>query len=220
MLKRYTDYTTKELANVTEEELQRLIEIECMREGVSVFVVKPKYMELPELPEQDVIVYKVGDFKFTDEEEANKIIELLQGSKSLCILDYEFGFGCEKKYVEPIKNKHKIEEIQAYSKQKYDDAKYAIKERIKLEEQNKSLREKYRKEKEPYEEIKEAVMNAYHEALYEEDKYEAAKSVYQKYLSLSNGDSDTATNFFEQTSYSEYLERIKEELKDGTHTEL
>ena len=38
MLKRYTDYTTKELANVTEEELQRLIEIECMKEGVSSFL--------------------------------------------------------------------------------------------------------------------------------------------------------------------------------------
>lgn len=210
MLKRYTDYTTKELANVTEEELQRLIEIECMREGVSVFAVEPKLMLLPEIPETDAVVYEIGSFSFTDEEEAKKLLELLKNFKSHCELDYEYGYSYRKKYIKPSKCKYGIDEIQAYSKPRYDEVKYAIKEREKLEEHNASMREKYKKEKEPYEEIKATVMDAYREALREEEKFITANSIYQKYLSLSNGDVTTADNFFNQTSYSEYLERIKE----------
>lgn len=210
MLKRYTDYTMQELANITGEELQRLIEIECMREGVSVFAVEPKLMTLPELPESDAVVYEIGSFSLTDEEEAKKLLELLKSFKSHCELDYEYGYGYQKKYVKPSKCKYGIDEIQAYSKLKYDEAKYVIKEREKLEEQNASMREKYEKEKEPYEGIKATVMDAYYEALREEERFITANGIYQKYLSLSNGDASTADNFFNQTSYSEYLERIKE----------
>lgn len=220
MLKRYTDYTTKELANVTEEELQRLIEIECMKEGVSSFITPPKYINIPEVPEPDMVVYEVGNFRFSDEEEANKLVELLKTFKSHCELDYEYGFGYEKRYVKPIKYSRNIEERLAYSKESYDAAKYAIRERDKIKEKNETMKNKYNQEKEPYDEIKGIVMDAYQEALYEEEKYEIAKSVYLKYLSLSNNDVEVAENFFKGTSYSEYLERIREELKDGTHTEL
>ena len=66
-MKRLTDYTNKELSMLTEEKIAKLIDIECMSEGVPLSITpKPILKEIPEIQKPTTEVFSVDNYYFTN----------------------------------------------------------------------------------------------------------------------------------------------------------
>ena len=213
-MKRYEDYTTKELANLTEEEIKTLIEIECMVNGIAACYEKPDLKPIEELPQPDIEVFEVCDIKFLDKEEAIALLELIRNSKSIVITDYDYSVGYSERYVKPDTDCATLSSSKYYSKEAYDSMKEAIKCKKEAEQHNREMTEIYNKRMEEYRKLESEVNSAVYEAVAEESKFNYAKSVFERYVSMADGNIDVAKNFFEKTEYSYLLPRI---LEEGTY---
>jgi hypothetical protein len=59
-MKRLSEYTNEELINLTKEEYDELIDLECMYSGAPLSIETPTYKELPSIPEPEVALYQVA----------------------------------------------------------------------------------------------------------------------------------------------------------------
>ena len=210
-MKRYTDYTTKELANLTEEEIKTLIEIECMVNGIATCYEKPDLKVVEKLPQPDIEVFEVCDIKFIDKEEAIALLELIRNSKSIVRTDYDYSVGYSERYVKPYTDCATLSSSKYYSKELYDSMKETAKRKSEAEKHNREITEVYNERMEEYRKLESEVNSAVYEAVAEESKFEYAKKVFERYVAMSDGNIDVAKNFFNNTEYSYLLDRILEE---------
>lgn len=215
MLKRYKEYSNKEMAAMSQEDIEKLIDIECMVNGVTPLTVEPVNIEVPEIPEPDVQVYCINADKmfFTDFEEAKAIADLINRSKSIVDTNYDYLAGYNKRYIIKNRNVAVVETEHYYSKEEYDQLKDTMISAEKTKEKNKSIMDEYKNLTSEYRDLRESVINAYNNALYERACYQNAKNVYLKYLSISNGDKGVANEYFETTDFSKYLKEILEDIE-------
>lgn len=211
MMKRYTDYTTKELANLTDEEIKTLIEIECMVNGISTCYEKPDLKPVEKLPQPDIEVFEVCDIKFLDKEEAIALLELIRNSKSIVRTDYDYSVGYSERYVKPDTDCATLSSSKYYSKEAYDSMKETARRKSEAEKHNREITEVYNERMEEYRKLESEVNSAVYEAVAEESKFEYAKKVFERYVSMSDGNIDVAKNFFNNTEHSYLLDRILEE---------
>lgn len=210
-MKRYTDYTTKELANLTEEEIKTLIEIECMVNGIATCYEKPDLKTVEKLPQPDVEVFEVCDIKFLDKEEAIALLELIRNSKSIVRTDYDFSGGYSERYVKPDTDYATLSSSKYYSKEAYYSMKETARRKSEAEKHNRKIMEVYNERMEEYRKLESEVNSAVYEAVAEESKFDYVKKVFERYVAMSDGNIDVAKNFFNNTEYSYLLERILEE---------
>lgn len=214
MLKRYVDYSNKELAAMSDSDISKLIDIECMVNGVTPLVAEPAQIERIEVSEPDVQVFHVEaqDCLFTDMEEAKVVADLINNCKSRVTTSYDYDIGYEYKY---IKRENKLATIDTefqFSKEVFDQCKGSIMSNKKIDSKNKELVQELRNHNSEFNGLRDSVINAYNSAVFERAKYLNAKKVYMSYLDISDGDEDVAKKFFKETEFSEYLEEIIEDV--------
>lgn len=84
-MKGITEMTEQEILALTEEDVQKLIKLRMMEEGIKI-MDKPEVPELFEIEPADLKVFTIPFFEgyaFTDMEEANAVAEALRNAKTL-----------------------------------------------------------------------------------------------------------------------------------------
>ena len=209
MLKRYTDYSNKELSEMTDEEIEKLVDIECMLAGVVSKRIEPIYMKDPDIPEPDANVYKVGDFMFTRLEDAERVKDCVNACESTCRISYDYAYGYENGYLVSYSDPVSVDKKSTYTRDTYDRVKDIFVKRDKVKKDNEYLKKQFNSESESYKEIRDKVENAVYEAIKKQSELETAKIIYERYLNLSNGDALTAEKFFLETEFAGFLNAIK-----------
>ena len=85
--------TEQEILALTEEDVQKLIKLRMMEEGIKI-MDKPKIPELFEIEPADIQYFSIpllDGFAFTDINEATKVAEILKSAKSLRKVDYDWN---------------------------------------------------------------------------------------------------------------------------------
>lgn len=221
-MKSYSDYTEMELANMTSEQIETLIDIECMTTGAPLSISEPIYMEVPEVepPKETVYALSVGDVLLTSKEEAESLLFALNSLETRVKTDYNYSNGYKRRYIVPKEHDEVIRKEMYYSKSAYSNISQTLCAVKEAEAENEKRKEAYKKSCEKRNEVVSEVMGAYYNALDYKRNVEEAKRVFEKYIDLSGGVYETAIKFFEQSEFSEYIDEVKGMVKDGKSAEL
>lgn len=101
-MKGITEMTEQEILALTEEDVQKMIKLRMMEEGIKI-MDKPKIPELFEIEPADIQYFSIpllDGFAFTDINEATKVAEILKSAKSLRKVDYDWNkLGSDYKFL-------------------------------------------------------------------------------------------------------------------------
>ncbi len=101
-MKGFTEMTEQEILALTEEDVQKMIKLRMMEEGIKI-MDKPKIPELFEIEPADIQYFSIpllDGFAFTDINEATKVAEILKSAKSLRKVDYDWNkLGSDYKFL-------------------------------------------------------------------------------------------------------------------------
>lgn len=190
--------TDEELAALTEEQIERYIDLACAQRGIRLLPPEPKKPELTAEPLPDVTLFKVGSWYFTDENEARALLDLLYKSTSMVDKEWtEVGkYRLSKDSPLESWNAPKLERSSAYSRSLY--AEYEA-----IFEKNEREREAYEAKRKEYDEIlrqraevESEILTAIQDAVARINKRERLQKEFQRYLDLAEGDRRVAMRFF------------------------
>lgn len=155
-MKGFTEMTEQEILALTEEDVQKLIKLRMMEEGIKI-MDKPKIPELFEIEPADIQYFSIpllDGFAFTDINEATKVAEILKSAKSLRKVDYYDWnkLGSDYKF---LKNSEKYKfngnsDFDIISGWAYSDELYA--KISSFAAQNKVMKEQAAKDRKEYDE--------------------------------------------------------------------
>lgn len=215
-MKRLEDYTNEELSVLTELEIENLIDVECMAEGVPLSITpKPVLKELPKIEDPINAVYKVDDYYFTDKSEADQLATLLSSVTSRVTTDYNYNIsGSDYRYYKKYESPVDIKKNFYYSKEEYNELMDILKSKKDIEEYNRIAQKEYEASVSGRRETVNSVIDAINNAKYEMRKINEAIDIYKKYIELSDGEEEIAKKFFRQNDkVSEYFDIVLEKCK-------
>ncbi|MBO1870099.1 hypothetical protein J4O15_03885 [Lachnoanaerobaculum sp. Marseille-Q4761] len=220
-MKRLSEYTNDELINLTKEEYNKLIDFECMNEGVPLSIETPKYKELPSIPEAEILLYQVAGFLFEDETEAKEFLKVVNNLKSCVRTDYECYVGNPNyKYVTErnVRQNNRITEEKAYTEEAYYSIRLTLKNINDLRKYNRNVKAEYKSKWDQRNAIINDINEAIDKAKDEAIRLENAVQVYKKYLELSEGNEIIAQSFFSTTEYANFFPKVLEKItgQEGT----
>jgi hypothetical protein len=221
-MKNFQELTKKELANLTEQQIDAYIDVTLANEGIikpiKVQIDYPEYIRNTDVfPERDITYYEVEDKAFVDLETAQKYASFLGGLIQL-VIDYEYYPGRDTVYYVKGQKQYtpEIQIKKIYSQAKYEACKTQIS----------AINSEKKKEIKENEESSEAIINydAIDKVKYEiRDKirkailfFEEVKEVisdYQKYFSITNDKQVALTTLY--TVYDIQDSEMKEEIEKG-----
>lgn len=106
-MKGITEMTEQEILALTEEDVQKMIKLRMMEEGIKI-MDKPKIPELFEIEPADIQYFSIpllDGFAFTDINEATKVAEILKSAKSLRKVDYDWNkLGSDYKFLKRVRD--------------------------------------------------------------------------------------------------------------------
>lgn len=209
-MKRLDEYTQKELANLSDEEIQNIIDIECAFEGVRLLPPKPEEY-VAKVFEPDSIVYNVGQFQFKNQEDALKVIDVLK-SVTLVNTTYDYSVGYNYYYIDDkLIDAPNLETKKVFSKQTYNDMKAEMTKVNKEKDSHKDQKNLY---DEIVKERKSVVDNVYetiNEAVDKENEKQRIINQYNRYLVLADNNTTTAKKFLADALHisSEEVENLE-----------
>jgi hypothetical protein len=204
-MKKIEDYTESELINLTTEEVERIIKLHLVDEGIKL-VKKPEEPKLHKLPEKDLVGYTVPNvsFVFEKKETAEEIATILRNNfsnlKSISSSWYdstsiETLINLDSYYFRDGVNSIQVQEKKYYSADLYSQIGNKISE-------NKKLSESYREEKKIYDEVQQSssetvsyVWDIVNKAKENQEKREKMLGIFKEYLELSDSNKDVAWKF-------------------------
>jgi hypothetical protein len=207
-MKRLEDHTDEELVSLSQQQIQDLIDLECAHEGIPLLPEMPKKPEIKK-PEPDLTLYEVPDACFQNQEDANRVIDLMNSLPRMHQEYYGKGY-VKSKELETIRMKKEFSE----------------EARIRTKAQTASANEaenRYEKEKKTYDDIAnqrkdviDKVTEAVNEAFYEFRKISQYKKQYTRYLQLSEGEKDIALNFMRAAhpGEDEFIDKMLSSMSD------
>lgn len=207
-MKRLEEFTSEELLNLKDEEINDLIDLECAYAGVRLLPPCPTAINISQI-EPDTTVYETGYFTIGNKEDADKLLELLK-TIDLVELIYDSQAGYDKKYIK----KRNADNIRMENKKVFSVERFnLLKDELIKAAQDKA---QYDKEKSLYNEIlkeRQDVSSLVYDTLnkIQQDEFKKQRiiSQYNRYLTLSNGDTEVAKKFL-----SDVLHITPEEVKE------
>ncbi|HHX70925.1 MAG TPA: hypothetical protein GX708_23110 [Gallicola sp.] len=192
------------------EEIEKLIDVECMRAGVPLSITpKPVLKEVPEIPQPTTEIYMVDSYSFTDKNDADELAALLSNVTSRVTTDYNYNVGSQYKYYKKYDTPVSVKKTLCYSKEEYNDFNSILKTRKKTEDYNHDIMNDYNELMSERRKTVDKVYEAISEAEVEVRKINNALNIYSKYVELSGGDEGIAKKFFTQNDkVSEYLDVV------------
>lgn len=207
-MKRLKDYTNEELTELNQSQIETLIDLECAHEGIPLLPERPEKPETNK-PEEDLTVYYISDVKLKNKEDAQQIVNLLNGMARMRRDWNTNGYDLEEDSVS-----FKLEKVfSSECQQKYKAQTAAAKE---IEDRYKSAKKEYddivKQRKAIIDEVSDTISDAYAEFR----KIEQYKKQYARYLELAEGEKDIALNFMKAAhpDEDEYIDSIILKISD------
>lgn len=217
-MKKITEMTEQEILALTDEDVQKMIKLRMMEEGIKI-MDRPQAPKLFDIEPGDLKVFTIpflGDFAFTSIEEANAVAEALQNAKTLRKVEYDWSkTGSDYKYLVK-KEKYSYSNSPDFSVN--SDFVYSQELYTKISvflAQNKVLKEQAQKDKEEYDvQLGEAseIISEIHSRLKEvKAKYKRLEWLVYKFASdyypLSDNNEDMAIKFMDKAYSLNYEEK-------------
>lgn len=193
-MKRIDELTRDELAALTDEQTETLIELEIAHAGIKP-VLPPEYEEVPVITIQPTdMVYEVHGLNVRSKEDAETLAKI-----ETCSDTYDYGAGYDYKYLNPpepgtitVKKFYLHSDIEAMTK--------LLRLKKAVEERNAARRKEYTAYEGETKSITDHVNTFRYEAREFAGKVEYAKKIFEKHLKLAEGNHGIAVNFF-KTAY-------------------
>lgn len=214
-MERYMNMPDAVLANITSEQFDILVDLECMCNGEITSVDKPTYQAEPTVPVGDIDVYEVAGYYFTDPKEAEKVAQTINSLTSRVKLDCYYNVGFDYKYVEKEEDSSvKVVAKKVFSKDMFSYLSGILTNIEKIKNYNKRAKSEYEARCVARNKIAEKISNAVEEAKRRESRLEVAGNVYTKYLGLCDGNKEVANKFFEQSEYADLFDKITKKTEE------
>lgn len=208
-MKRYCDYTNEELLALSDEEVERLIDIEALVENVPLLPKEPEKPDDPKI-EPDVIAYEIRSFIVGTKEDADAIVEMIN---SMNLFD-TFYHGGGYSWSGPEGLKPREDPIQAVAQKYWSNGHYqAHCLELKRRKEAKTIYDNAKKEFDEISRSRQTVVdrvwNAVSEAKEDKANRETIKQQFRRYVDLADGNEDMALTFYlNATSFHEDFVRL------------
>ncbi len=209
-IKRLEDCTDEDLLNMTEAQVEDLIDLECVHTGVRLLPEMPvKPDEAP--PTEDFESFEIGDLQFVDRKDATLIVEIVAEMKRV-ETRYESGPSYSRVVTGSIKEEPTIQKKKQFSEQYLNEVKV---KKQRIEERKKE----YDNLKQEYDDISEArgsiiddVFNKIKKARQAGQRLIALRDESHRYLRLAMGDKEIAQRFMTD-AFPDAVDLIKEHFE-------
>lgn len=189
---RYNEISDEELIELSNNEIEELIDLECAHENIRLLPPEPENIE-KKFVNPDVIVYEIPSIKLTSLEEAEKLVSMINQLETKSEIPWNSSY--DHRQVKPDNETISFSSEKRYSPELYKQ----INQSIKIFQANK---EEYDKKMEEYDKIKETrqiviekVIGAVTKARNKIEKIRNLRLEYDRYLKLAEGDRNIAWNF-------------------------
>lgn len=213
-MKHIDELTEQEILALTKDEIDYLINVRIAEEGIK-FVPYPNSPILSVIPKPTICVYTCNlfgdDVVFTDIEELQKVLQLLESCKSKCSIDSDYNLPEESRY--KISNKLRtryssygsnslwdsINTIKVYTDEEYSRIRDIAISNKKLKDQYESDLREYKKSVELTKDIRSEIYDIIHEVSSKYDAYNTyIDLLVNTYLPIAKGDLEIAINFLDK----------------------
>lgn len=195
------DYEQLELAELTEEEIEILIEIECAQEGVKIPGPHPvEPIEVGDI-EPDRKVWRVPEFTFEDEAEAAHVMDVIRGCKTVVAL---MGYP---QRINPSENPLERRDTpildRVYSEGFYQSTQAERENHKRSVELYREAKKEFDELQGAYLDIRDKVYGVQLEAKARVGRYRRLQDQWKEYLELAGGNDKVASGFMINTYEAE-----------------
>jgi len=154
-VKKINELTEQEILNLSTEGIDKMIKFRMAEEGIKFidYPTKPEYHEVPKPTTKVYYCHLLGtSLSFTDMEELNSVLEVINGCKSICSVDNNYDLSEGHKYYmkDKIENAtwsteapDTIVPITVYTHKEYSEVKEKLKENAKNKKDFKAKLKEY-----------------------------------------------------------------------------
>jgi hypothetical protein len=197
---RFEEISTEELAKLTEEDIEDLIDLECAEENIRLLPVLPQMVDI-DIDMPDVTVYEIPEIQLTNEDDAKKVLDLMNSITSQVTVEWKTSYDHR-----PIKKTTEI--LQYRESHRYSQELYSkIADKVTMRE---TAKKAYNEAKEEYDEIKkqragivEKVMEGINQARLQDQRIANLKREFNRYMVLAENDRHIAWRFLEDSRPNE-----------------
>lgn len=212
-MKHIDELTEQEILALTEDEIDYLINVRIAEEGIK-FVPYPNSPILSVIPKPTICVYTCNlfgdDLVFTDIEELQKVLQLLESCKSKCSIDSDYSLPEESRY--RISNKLRtryssygnspwdsINTIKVYTDEEYSRIRDIAMANNKLQAEYKSDLREYKDTMEKSKDIRSEIYDVVNKVVNKYNTYNTyINLLVNTYLPIAKGDLEIAINFLDK----------------------
>lgn len=211
-----TEMRDEDIVALTEEQLDMLIKIECMEQGVPLEPLPPE-LNCFELPKGS-LAYKVKgtEFWFEDRADAENIAKAIQAvAHKRRQQKYDWRTGYDIEWLENYEQDVGVEEKTFYDKLQVQDKEAFLAKRKTLKEQYEADKKKYETSREKVRKVSDQIYSVYYEARKENERVKRYKSMFQEYLSMAEGNHNKARMFFDKAYASDLSQELYSKIFPG-----
>lgn len=204
-MKRLDDMTSRELVNLTEEQVKDLIDIECAFAGARLLPPEPVYKQ-PAIIEPDAILYIVGGIKFKRQDQAMEIVEALE-AMDLAQTGYAYEAGYNNEYIkdEPA-NPPQIESKKVFTRTAFEKHKSQLTANKVEDTAYENQVKLYREIKDERRDVEDRVLKRIRDAREEVEEQQRIVTQFDRYLTLADGARPMAIRFLADALKVDYAE--------------
>ena len=187
-MKRYWDYTEKERAAFTREQVAEFLDYELMEVGV--LKVPPLVLEeiKPEPPLKRTMWFSVGGTLFRTADQAQRFLALEPHDE-----DYNYSCGYDKKFAKPASRE--IRQVELFDMAEVANAATILSQNKAAKEANDKAREAHAKAVKEQENVLDHLIDNWERCVEKANKHQRVIDTRAQYIKLANGDREVAANF-------------------------
>jgi hypothetical protein len=208
-MKLLEDMTIDEICELTEEQLDRRVKLECAEQGIG---LAP---EPPEMESFDLVKSVNGhiitgiDMVFSDLTAAECVLEaLLINHKYLRTKKYDWRTGYDIEWLEPHDRELTIDTKSFYDPNVVRDRESFLVKRKNTKELHEKHKKDYESSREKYRKIADNVYSEFYHARDTKQRILSARRMFDEYLGLADGDRVKARVFFDKALKQNMAEEV------------
>ncbi len=186
----YWDYSDKERANLTEDEVRSLLDVELMIKGIKKVVV-PILKQIEGVKLDHEIWFRVDDIYFKTIEQAQTFINLEPYNTA-----YEYTCGYDYRYAKPLSKI--ITQENLYSHQQLLNMKEILSENKQAQEENDRMTTKYEKDIAEQNRILDTVWEDWWRCKNRQAELQKILNTKSEYLKMTEGNEELAMSFLKK----------------------
>ena len=213
---RFSDLAIEEKLKLTDEEVEKFIDLECAFGGIKL-IPCPEVPIEPEMEEKETY-YQIGyisDLQFKNIEDAEKVIKLLKTCEMVGV-----SYLGDYNYIKKRKNfDRQINTYTVYSEEDIEANRKALEEYKRKKVSYDELKKEYDKELEAKTLIEDKIWDEVSHLRAIKQMQDDLTATYQKYYVMAKEDSAIAMQFLE-SAYSDKLDKIKGTIGEEKYREF